>query len=1032
MLEILEATSQACAGLSVHEMLTQLSAVSRERERPVQADDYDSDDGAFFGPENSSLLEAHKDRIQADLQACKSAGFRIGLYPDTPLFCISIRVSKLGISSEAQEAWNLNPQQYIVCLLHHTDSYVPFDKLLQSDVINPGVQIFVGLCNTYKPALAQARLAIDTGCTGNTDTDSKSQLRPLFIGESLNNLMNRQFPPIVFARARYGLSWSAAELYYNDRQNGLVKKHTDPKYHNDPNTTGSGHTSPSLVSADHLAEHLSPTLSSTAAKVISLPLVAMQFALRHLVNCTKFCLVCHCPTGDTFEALKPYVCSNPLCLFQYMALGFGPTVQWEILTQPYVVDLLVSFAYYAAARGSLNHFPTGMGLTVPHLDERKYPLRSPSESPQPSSQNILIGPSTDFLSYIGTGKIDASISLETKVLTISSEPNEKLEHVKKGDFLLLDIGDDRRILCQVECASLPELKFVDERDFASLFSSPLVSTMSLDEARRTLGLHTFDCEVLLWDSDFDSLPDIQKRQTIVYLLNMLPSVLDMQRYLNTEGTKNTDLAQTLPKPVYDLLRWIIASNRSCIVLDDIIEKMEARADERKRLDGIDGLLQFRFAQGAPDKEQRFVDAVRERQKITKNKVPTFYAWHGSPLHNWHSILREGLNFNRVVHGRTWGDGVYMALDFHTSKSYSSKYQSLDIWPQSTLGVKAVVSLQEVVNSPKDFVSLHPCYVVNQTDWVQTRYLFVQCIKLVDTQGLKRKREPDAVKEQDPDRQAKGNTQNKKLLLPAPEHDDENSDPLVYESDESDDEEISLLQPHVPFNTKEDHGLLDPTQTDFIPGVSHPPSTFRLLGPPPYATSASTRVLLSDLKATYKVQKSAQQHTLGWYMDPELIQTPYQWLVEMHTFDENLPLARDLKNAGLTSVLIEINFSESHPVAPPFVRVVRPKFLPFIMGGGGHVTQGGAMCMELLTSNGWSPVTSMESVLLQIRLALSSVEPHPARLELGQNAARKTVRSYDATAAYAAYVRVCGQHGWRVHEGFQKISQWALQNGPVQE
>ena len=51
---------------------------------------------------------------------------------------------------------------------------------------------------------------------------------------------------------------------------------------------------------------------------------------------------------EEFEALKPYVCSKPLCLYQYMSLGFGPSVEHEIATQPYVVDLLVSFAYTSA------------------------------------------------------------------------------------------------------------------------------------------------------------------------------------------------------------------------------------------------------------------------------------------------------------------------------------------------------------------------------------------------------------------------------------------------------------------------------------------------------------------------------------------------------------------------------------------------------------------------------------------------------------------------------------------------------------
>ncbi len=50
--------------------------------------------------------------------------------------------------------------------------------------------------------------------------------------------------------------------------------------------------------------------------------------------------------GDNLEALKPYVCDKPLCLYQYMSLGFGPSIEHEIISQPYVVDLLTTFCYH--------------------------------------------------------------------------------------------------------------------------------------------------------------------------------------------------------------------------------------------------------------------------------------------------------------------------------------------------------------------------------------------------------------------------------------------------------------------------------------------------------------------------------------------------------------------------------------------------------------------------------------------------------------------------------------------------------------
>ena len=72
---------------------------------------------------------------------------------------------------------------------------------------------------------------------------------------------------------------------------------------------------------------------------------------------------------------------------------------------------------------------------------------------------------------------------------------------------------------------------------------------------------------------------------------------------------------------------------------------------------------------------------------------------------------------------------------------------------------------------------------------------------------------------------------------------------------------------------------------------------------------------------------------------------------------------------LNSIIFEIRFPPSFPLAPPFFRIITPRFLPFIQGGGGHVTggwwsvvflsfvltvlcgSGGSICMDLLTSDG---------------------------------------------------------------------------------
>lgn len=67
---------------------------------------------------------------------------------------------------------------------------------------------------------------------------------------------------------------------------------------------------------------------------------------------------------------------------------------------------------------------------------------------------------------------------------------------------------------------------------------------------------------------------------------------------------------------------------------------------------------------------------------------------------------------------------------------------------------------------------------------------------------------------------------------------------------------------------------------------------------------------------------------------------------------------------------EIKFPDTFPNAPPFVRVIAPQ----IKQGTGHVTFGGAVCMELLTQSGWRPVYSLESLIIQIHSLMMTSDP----------------------------------------------------------
>ncbi|CAF9940730.1 hypothetical protein IMSHALPRED_002143 [Imshaugia aleurites] len=420
----------------------------------------------------------------------------------------------------------------------------------------------------------------------------------------------------------------------------------------------------------------------------------------------------------------------------------------------------------------------------------------------------------------------------------------------------------------------------------------------------------------------------------------------------------------------------------------------------------------------------------------------------SPLHNWHGIVREGLHFEKADHGRAFGDGVYHSLQANTSVGYSNmghlfRYPDGDDfmsipgeWPQSELKISQAIALNEIVNAPSQFVSRSPHLVVAQLDWIQSRYLFVRC----NTHGMQLQDSPPTqVYEQDPSFTPVGE-KNASIIIPvtavsksrrpvsqtitvksgnkkikvanAQELED-----IAMVSDETDYEDLEIffseteLEPPSQSNKGKGKALPklpssvkpDASKTDFVPGsLNH--KALPLLEPPSYATSMATKALQRELTATLKVQDTHPAHELGWYIDRELINNVYQWIVELHSFESHLPLALDMKAKGIKSVVMEIRFGKNYPMSPPFVRVIRPRFLSFMAGGGGHVTAGGALCMELLTNSGWSAVSNIESVLLQVRLAMSSTDPKPARLEPG------TVKDYQVGEAVEAFIRACHTHG----------------------
>ena len=126
------------------------------------------------------------------------------------------------------------------------------------------------------------------------------------------------------------------------------------------------------------------------------------------------------------------------------------------------------------------------------------------------------------------------------------------------------------------------------------------------------------------------------------------------------------------------------------------------------------------------------------------------------------------------------------------------------------------------------------------------------------------------------------------------------------------------------------------------------------------TSGGKRRLAQDL---YRImnQDTAQA---GFSLNPTTEDSMKNWTIQLFQFDPDSNLAKDMKVLGIEHVELEMTFPDQYPFEPPFVRVVKPRFkrqTGFVMNG--------ALCMELLTKDGWNPVNDIESVIVSIRSLL---------------------------------------------------------------
>ncbi|XP_022106576.1 poly [ADP-ribose] polymerase 6-like isoform X2 [Acanthaster planci] len=183
---------------------------------------------------------------------------------------------------------------------------------------------------------------------------------------------------------------------------------------------------------------------------------------------------------------------------------------------------------------------------------------------------------------------------------------------------------------------------------------------------------------------------------------------------------------------YPLLQWIISSNRSHIV----------KLPEGRQIRFMHTPHQFLLLSSPPAKEATF----RKAKMISGST----FAFHGSHIENWHSILRHGLinasGTKHQMHGAVYGKGIYLSPHSSVSFGYSgmghgihkqAKKQGAQALPKEPPTNRnspstcrflqsrnlTCIALCEVVNS-RELTKHGHVWVCTNPDLVCTRFFFV--------------------------------------------------------------------------------------------------------------------------------------------------------------------------------------------------------------------------------------------------------------------------------------------------------------------
>lgn len=231
-----------------------------------------------------------------------------------------------------------------------------------------------------------------------------------------------------------------------------------------------------------------------------------------------------------------------------------------------------------------------------------------------------------------------------------------------------------------------------------------------------------------------------------------------------------------------------------------------------------------------------------------------------------------------------------------------------------------------------------------------------------------------------------------------EDEDEEDDDDLENDEDMDDMHIEMEEPTA--GDKDPDKELCPEHQMALERLRQHHSREMTRGPATAGSVQATDRLMKELRDIYR----SDSFKSGLFKVDLQNDSLYDWNVKIYKVDPDSHLYSDLRQLkdkeGIDHILLNLVFEDNYPFEPPFVRVVYP-----VMQNG-YVLLGGALCMELLTKQGWTSAYTVEAIIMQITATLVK-----GKARINQGAYKGQYSLSRAKQSFKSLVQIHEKNGW---------------------